>query len=42
MAGVFDIDIDNPDVNQDDSDDDAIDLEEGDYDQDPNVNAIIE
>nr|CAD7571497.1 unnamed protein product [Timema californicum] len=28
MAGVFDIDIDNPDVNQDDSDDDAIDLEE--------------
>ncbi|XP_063242444.1 ribosomal protein S6 kinase beta-1 [Bacillus rossius redtenbacheri] len=42
MAGVFDIDIDNPDVNQDDSDDDTIELDEGDYDQDPNVNAIIE
>ncbi|PSN36406.1 Ribosomal protein S6 kinase beta-1 [Blattella germanica] len=43
MAGVFDIELlDADQVDQDDSDDDAIEIEEGDYDQDPNVNAIIE
>ncbi|KAJ9596437.1 hypothetical protein L9F63_012521, partial [Diploptera punctata] len=42
MAGVFDIELLEADQVQDDSDDDAIEIEEGDYDQDPNVNAIIE
>lgn len=43
MAGVFDIELHEDDtVDQDDSDDDAIEVEEGDYDQDPNVNVIID
>ncbi|XP_069704550.1 ribosomal protein S6 kinase beta-1 [Periplaneta americana] len=41
-AGVFDIELHDAELDQDDSDDDAIEIEEGDYDQDPNVNAIIE
>ncbi|XP_046390365.1 ribosomal protein S6 kinase beta-1 [Ischnura elegans] len=43
MAGVFDIELhDAENVDADVSDDDAIDVEEGGYDTDPNVNAIIE
>lgn len=42
MAGVFDIELQDGELGQDVSDDDAIEIEEGDYDQDPNVNAIIE
>ncbi|KDR09984.1 ribosomal protein S6 kinase beta-1-like isoform X2 [Zootermopsis nevadensis] len=42
MAGVFDIELPDGELGQDLSDDDAIEIEEGDYDQDPNVNAIIE
>uniref|UniRef100_T1IGN1 non-specific serine/threonine protein kinase n=1 Tax=Rhodnius prolixus TaxID=13249 RepID=T1IGN1_RHOPR len=42
MAGVFDIELHDADVNQEDSEDDTIEVEEGDYDQDPNVNEILE
>lgn len=43
MAGVFDIELHDADtVVQDDSDDDVIEIGEGEYDDDPNVNAIIE
>ncbi|GLH14637.1 Serine/threonine-protein kinase Warts, partial [Gryllus bimaculatus] len=50
MAGaMFDIELQDADVHQDESDDDAFEIEEasnnsfyGDYDTDPNVNAIIE
>lgn len=41
MAGVFDIELHEEDVNEEDSDDDTIEVEEGDYDPDPNLNAII-
>ncbi|KAJ1531879.1 hypothetical protein ONE63_000527 [Megalurothrips usitatus] len=42
-AGVFDIELHDEDAAQlDDSDDDAIDVEEGGYDPDPNVNAIFD
>ncbi|XP_054260163.1 ribosomal protein S6 kinase beta-2-like [Macrosteles quadrilineatus] len=42
MAGVFDIELHDADTvnNRDDSDDDAIEIEEADYDEDPNINGI--
>jgi len=41
MAGIFDIELHDPDaVNRDDSDDDAIEIEEDGYDEDPNINVI--
>lgn len=43
MAGaVFDIEIHDGDhLEEDDSDDDALDIDEGDYDQNPDINIII-
>ncbi|BES97218.1 ribosomal protein S6 kinase [Nesidiocoris tenuis] len=38
MAGVFDIELLDEDVNQEDSEDDTIEVEEGGYDPDPNIN----
>lgn len=42
MAGVFDIELHEEDVNEEDSDDDTFEVEEGDYDPNPNLNAIID
>ncbi|KAK6638257.1 Ribosomal protein S6 kinase beta-1 [Polyplax serrata] len=41
MAGVFDIELHDENVDKDDSDDDGIEIEEDEYDAHPNVNAII-
>nr|WBK62803.1 kinase S6 [Sogatella furcifera] len=38
----FDIELTDANVGEDDSDDDCLEVEEGDYDPDPNVNVIIE
>ncbi|KAI4460402.1 hypothetical protein MML48_5g00002656 [Holotrichia oblita] len=42
MAGVFDLELHDEPVEVDDSDDDVIEIEEDGYDQNPNVNEIVE
>ncbi|XP_011308947.1 ribosomal protein S6 kinase beta-1 [Fopius arisanus] len=43
MAGIFDIELhDGDNVPQDESDDDIIEAAEGEYDTNPNVNAILD
>lgn len=42
MAGIFDIELHDEDVLAQDSDDDTIEVEEGDFDQEPNLNDILE
>ncbi|XP_066596645.1 ribosomal protein S6 kinase beta-1-like isoform X2 [Prorops nasuta] len=41
MAAVFDIELHDVDASREDSDDDVIEISEGDYDPNPNVNDII-
>ncbi|XP_033215889.1 ribosomal protein S6 kinase beta-1 [Belonocnema kinseyi] len=45
MAGVFDIELheeENKNTNQDESDDDVIELKEGEYDMSPDVNSMLQ
>lgn len=42
MAGIFDIEINERDSSEDSDSDDGIDVEEGEYDSNPDVNAFVE